>query len=359
MKCKRCRRQIEDNSLFCNWCGAKQITDGNVNVPKPKRLASGEYAGRVQVNGDREYIRAATESEYYRKARAVKLELVEVKNTPQQLTLDDVISSYIARNEAVFSVSTVRGYETNRRQLQKFTSSKVKDIDWQGLINRLSEKYAPKTIRNQWGLITAALKDKKITVPDVKLPPAVKTERKFLEPEEIKVFLNAVKGKKIELAALLALHSLRESEILAITKDSVKNGVISVRGAVVPNKSNEYVYKTNNKTVSSTRDIPVFIPRLTELWNKLEGDPEFPDPSNMRRDINRVCRNNALPEVSVHGLRHTFASLCYSLTPQIDIKTVMALGGWSSPNVPTEIYTHLSKNRYNADIKRLKRFYKK
>ena len=355
MKCKRCKRTIEDNSLFCNWCGAKQISDGNVSVPKPVRLASGEYSGRIMVDGHRERVKAATEAEYYKKAAAVKLELVDVKNNPGNAKLDKVLADYITANEPIFSPATVRGYETNRRQLKKFADDYVKNIDWQDLINRLSEEYAPKTVRNIWGLVTGAFGYAKISVPDVKLPPLVRTERSFLDPKEIITFVNAVKDKKIELTALLALHSLRESEILALTKDSVKDGVIHVRGAVVPDKNHKLVRKEENKTYSSTRDIPVFIPRLTELWEALPDEPKFPHPSNIRRDILRACSRNALPECTCHNLRHSFCSAAYYLG--WDIKTTQQVGGWSSPRVPTEIYTHLSRDRFNEDIKKMQKFY--
>ena len=352
MKCKRCKRTIEDNSLFCNWCGAKQISDGKVDVPPPKRLASGEYAGRVMVNGCRERIKAATEAEYYRKARAVKLELVEIKNAPANAKLDDVLTAFITDHETVLSPSTIRGYETNRKQILKITDDKVCNINWQDLVNKLADKYAPKTVKNQWGVITGALKYKKIPAPDVRLPAAVKTERTFLNPDEITKFLQAIKGRRIELTALLALHSLRESEILALTADSIEDGVIHVRGAVVPNKDHKFVRKDENKTVSSTRDIPVFILRLNELWT---DEVTFPHPSEIRRQLLRVCKKNALTPVTCHGLRHSFCSLAYFMG--WDIKTTQLVGGWSSPRVPTEIYTHLSKNRYNEDTKKMKTFY--
>ena len=354
MKCRRCKREITDNSLYCSWCGVKQIADGKVNVPKPKRLASGEYANRIQVDKQRVYVKARTEAEYYKKATALKMELVDIKNAPANESLDEAIKDYINSHEAIFSPATVRGYLANGRQIKKHTDGKIKDIDFQLLINQLSAEYSPKTVKNQWGVITATLKYKKIPVPDVKLPPAKKTERNFLDPDEIKRFIKAIEGKSFELAALLALHSLRVSEILALDGDSVKDGIIHVRGAVVEDRNNKYVHKDTNKTISSTRDIPVFIPRLTELWT---GDPHIPHQSSLTRDIKRVCRHNALPEVTTHGLRHSFCSLAYF--QGWDIKTTQLVGGWSSPRVPTEIYTHLSKNRYNEDIKKMAAFYQK
>ena len=357
MKCRKCKREITDNSIFCNWCGAKQIKDGNVSVPKPTRLASGEYVGRIMVGGRRERVKGNTEADYYKKARAVKEELVVLKETPSKLKLNDVIEDFISKNTPILSPSTIRAYTYYQKQLLKYIDKPVNVIDWQDLINRLAKDYKPKTVKNQWGLITGSLKAKDIPVPNVRLPAVQKTERTFLEPKEIPRLLQAVKDKPIELTVLLGLHSLRESEILAITKDSIQNGIIHVKGAVVRNKDGEYIRKEENKTVNSQRDIPVFIPRLTELWNSLECDPQWPNPSNMRRDLLRLCKNNAITPISPHGLRHTFCSLAYYLN--WDIKTTQLIGGWSSPRVPTEIYTHLSQEKQAKDIKAIKKFYKK
>lgn len=31
MFCKNCGKQIPDNTKFCNYCGAQQVTDNNMN----------------------------------------------------------------------------------------------------------------------------------------------------------------------------------------------------------------------------------------------------------------------------------------------------------------------------------------
>ena len=72
MKCKKCKRIIEDNSIYCNWCGHQQLTASNeVRVPKPTHKGNKWFA-RVTVAGERVYVDGNSEDEYYAKAQAIR-----------------------------------------------------------------------------------------------------------------------------------------------------------------------------------------------------------------------------------------------------------------------------------------------
>ena len=65
-----------------------------------------------------------------------------------------------------------------------------------------------------------------------------------------------------------------------------------------------------------------------------------------------ICEAAGLPVVGIHGLRHSFASLCYSLG--VPEKVTQQLGGWSDYRTVMTIYTLLSKrdvDKYTDDIK--------
>jgi len=84
MKCKKCKRQIQDNSIFCNWCGARQIAEANeVKVPQPHRKGNAYYS-QITVDGERVYVTAESEEEYYTKARAAKIKLIDIQKKPPQ-----------------------------------------------------------------------------------------------------------------------------------------------------------------------------------------------------------------------------------------------------------------------------------
>lgn len=182
--------------------------------------------------------------------------------------------------------------------------------------------------------------------PSVTLPQVISDPREFLEPDQIKVFLEAAQGTKYEIAALLALHSLRCSEILALTWDNIdlENSIIHVRGAVVQDENNSYVHKKENKNSTSRRDVPIMIPRLRSLIETSSRPAErivTACPLTIRTAINKICKENNLPEVGIHGLRHSFASLAYHL--RMPEKIAMQIGGWANDATMRKIYTHVSQ----------------
>ena len=65
------------------------------------------------------------------------------------------------------------------------------------------------------------------------------------------------------------------------------------------------------------------------------------EPNERFWRINEICKAHGLPEVGVHGLRHSFASLAYHL--QIPEKIAMEIGGWSDDGTMRKIYTHLAQ----------------
>ena len=67
----------------------------------------------------------------------------------------------------------------------------------------------------------------------------------------------------------------------------------------------------------------------------------FLDPHNARKYCREWLGEHEL-DVKPHWLRHTWATLL--IRDGRDIRTVMALGGWSSPDVLLEIYAHESES---------------
>jgi integrase len=220
--------------------------------------------------------------------------------------------------------------------------------DWQRIINREAITCSPKTLKNAWGFVRSVVED--VTgqfPPSVKLPAPIQPDKPFLTPDQIKVFVEAVKDTQYAVPSLLALSSLRASEIEALDWKDIPNKpqFIRVSGAVVLNEENKMVRKKSNKNTTSTRNVPVMIPELLEA---LERDRKPSGPvigmhqSSLREGIDRICKKSNLPQVGIHGLRHSFASLAYHL--QIPEKIAMEIGGWSDSTTMQKIYTHIAKS---------------
>jgi len=71
----------------------------------------------------------------------------------------------------------------------------------------------------------------------------------------------------------------------------------------------------------------------------LRQDGTPPKPDQLTRDLLTVVRRQGLPKISLHGLRHSFASVANSQgVPMFDISRTL---GHSSMTVTSNIYTHL------------------
>lgn len=358
MKCKRCRREIPDNSIFCNWCGHKQLTaSDDVRVPVPKHRGN-TWCAQLMVKGERKFITAESEEEYYAKARAAKTGMIEIKKAAPKLPLGTAIDNFIHDNDSVLSPSTINAYKSYRKtRFQNCMNSDVHQINFQSMVNEESKDVSPKTVINAWRLVTASLRHAGETVPTVNLPQRARSDRPWLDYEQIQVFLSAVKGKPYELGALLALHGLRRSELLHLTAadvDTEKN-VIHVRGASVIGDGNKLVEKQTNKNSTSARDVNIVITRLNDLVKGKEGKLVTTNPTTLYGAINGLCEKTGLPKVGVHGLRHSYISLCFHLG--WDMKTVMREGGYSNLQTVNNVYRHLATQDANADIQQMRSFF--
>lgn len=313
--------------------------------PKAKKTPSGMWRCQYTKDGKRHSVTRPTQYEAERDAK-----LLAGADIPD-LTLTEAIDRYILERQNILSPSTIAGYRVIQRN--RFQSVMDKPITarirWQQVINDEVPELSPKTIYNSWGLISSVLKSNNIPVPQVKLPQQIREEHEFFQPDEIKKFLKLIEGHENEAHFLLCLHGLRKSEMLAVTDSDIKDGYIYVRGSIVKSEANTYVSREANKNETSRRMVPIFIDRLKTLPLELTCAPD-----TIGDRFQRLCRENGLPEIGLHGLRHSFVSLCYYR--KISLMVTMKFGGYANPTICQKIYTHLADLELRESEKKLKSF---
>lgn len=363
MRCKHERAPA--NATFCPDCGARLIAQrGEVKVPVPKHKGN-IWFSQVLVGSERVYVSASTEEEYYAKARAVKLDLIERKKAEPKITLGTAIDRYLHDNANLLSPSTLNSWQSYRRtRFKKYMDMDMGAIPYQKMVNDELDYVSGKTVINAYDLVRHGIEYAGMQKPKVKLPKKSKPDPNWLDFQQIQIFIELVKGKPYELGALLALNSLRRSELLHITLGDIdlEREIINVRGASVIGAGNKLVEKTDNKTEDSTRQTHIVIPRLNYIISRLNDEDVSKNdkliktnPTTLYSSINSLCKRNGLPEVGVHGLRHSFASLAYHL--KWSELTTMREGGWKNPDIVHRIYTHLAAQDANEDIKKMQDFY--
>ncbi|NLU24114.1 MAG: site-specific integrase [Clostridiales bacterium] len=336
-----------------------------MKIPKARKLPSGSWFIQLRIDGQSVPVTAQTERECKRRAELLKAECRNGKkiDVSASMTLSRAIDQYIKNRDGILSPSTIYGYRIiQRTRFKTAMGKKMTSSGWKSLCNAEAKICSSKTLKNAYRFICSVLRENGIQPEHVNLPQVVPAERPWLDHEQILTFLDAVRGEKCEMPALLALHSLRRSEILALDINeniSTEFNRIIVKGAVVPDDNKKMVYKATNKNTSSARIVPIMIPRLSELAKeyRLAGlKITSCTPNATYTQINKACRENGLPEVGWHGLRHSFASLAYHVG--MSELEAMEIGGWADQTTMHRIYTHLAQADKTLAENKMAQFYK-
>lgn len=351
----------------------------NVKVPTARQLPSGSWTVQLRINGQSISITKPTQKAAVAEAMAIKSGIMKAKKKPKSdLTLFDAVGDYISQRENVLSPSTIAGYRViQRNRFKDLHRVKVCDIDqstWQRAVNAEAKTIvkeatdtnpavylSAKTLKNSAMMVQSVIEEYSGEKVSARMPQVVPNDLPWLTPEQIPAFLQAIHGNRYEIPALLALSSLRQSEIVAMQwKDiNLQRGTLTVHGAAVKGADGKVVQKKANKNLSSRRTVPFLIPQLRDAVEDQAGDPEdfvYPHYSNvLRLNINKVCAAAGLPKVGVHGLRRSFASLCYHLG--ISEAVTMIAGGWSDFTTMRKIYTKISEKDIQAQAAVFNRFF--
>ena len=339
-----------------------------MKVPTPQKVASG-YRIQLRLGGKSIPVLAATAKECKHQAELIKSQYLAESKLPQEkcdITLEKAVENYIEAKSGSLSPATVRGYRIAQKHrfvdLHNRTVSSITAKEWQSAISKEAKSRSPKTVKNAVSIYDSAVKFcTGFSLPKAKIPGQIRKDAVYFSSEEIKKFVKATTPTKYAVPLLLALSGLRISEIYALRWEDIPPNpkIIKVRGAAVPGEGSKLILKEQNKNLSSARDVPVFIPELSRVIERDRKESGCVSPVQqwaLRKALRKICAESKLPNVTMHGLRHSFASLCYHL--QIPEREVMLMGGWSDTKTMHNIYTHISQSDVDSYSSKISDFYR-
>ncbi|BFH16942.1 site-specific integrase [Paenibacillus melissococcoides] len=302
-------------------------------------------------------------------------------------TFEAVYKQWYATHSLTLKPPSRRAVRSKFKQqiLPHFGKLKMKDITkpyCQEVVNKIAEKiksvdnmrmyanqvfdYAIKMDIIQANPMAHAVIPRKDTEFDAEAVELAE-KRDYWEKHEIKQFLNILK-KDYPLMDYVMFHLLiytgaRKGEVLALHESDIdsKNKTLTLNKTLYQ-ENNVYTFQTP-KTASSRRSISLdevtfkllkkwitsekkrFL-ELGQKWNdkqllftRQDGTPlRLAYPNDKLKEI--IRKHNIHP-ITVHGLRHTHASLLFEAGASI--KEVQERLGHSNSKMTMDIYTHLTK----------------
>ena len=286
------------------------------------------------------------------KKEATELINEKINNSVDKIsTLKSAAQGYISAKGNVLSPSTVREYTSTTQSLPEWIAKMdITEIDnyvMQKYVNEISSDLSPKTVRDKYGFIVAAIH---LFLPDVRfhvtMPQKIHSEDYMPSLEDVKALFEYAKDSEYYVALRLASMSLRRSEILALTIDDLNGDELTINKGYVRG-NNGYVLKPTPKTEASNRTIT--IPHDLAERIREQGYIYKYTPNGIDNYLRRTLPKLGIPFFSLHKLRHFFASYSHELGYSDAI--IQAIGGWETDHVMKSVYRHaMNKDQAKKSI---------
>lgn len=356
-KNKGCAREIDADSVYCKWCGTRQVREKKTKdaAPAARQLPSGTWTCRVRVGGQDISVTRPTKAEAQAEAMAVKHGL-KAPDTPRvTMTLAEAYAAYLTSREGVLSPSTVAGYKrlarnTFQRLMPMQLSAITPELIQREISAMTKSKKSPKYIANAEGLLSSVLKQ---SMPEkqfsLHLPPKRKPNLRQPDDKEVGAIMAAFRGSAVELPVLMALWmGMRLSEILGARHEDIDGGKLHICRAVVLDENNQPAEKDSAKTYAGDRwvSVPGYIAQLIAATGRDSGPLVTFSGAAIYKRFVRTLDQAGIPRCRFHDLRHINAAVMVRLG--VDSKYAQERNGWASDRMYKQVYAYAMSDQMAA-----------
>lgn len=292
--------------------------------------------------------------------------------------------------------STIYGYKNiinnhlipsiGKIQLQKLSAKNIQDY-YNSKLNDEKKPLSSNTVRKHHALLKTALsvavkQDILLKNPaDKVIPPKhIKPKIQFYDIESMKRLFELAKGTRLECVIwILGFTGLRRSELCGLkwSKIDFENKIIHIEHTRI-NVGAEVIAKDRTKNTTSTRKISINDELVDVLRNeklrqeenkKLLGKHYIKSdyvivmengkpyrPNYLSELFTKFIEDNNLPKITLHGLRHTVASIANNAN--VSLYNISKILGHSTTSTTSKIYTHLFDETQKDSMDAIANIYK-
>lgn len=332
MVCKKCRKEIPDESVYCMWCGRKQVTAERVkrrpNEAGSVYKVSGARAKpwRAMISGGGKRVHVG-----YYATQADALKAIAAYEPPGSvvhcdMTVRDVYDAWSAVKQDTITESGWANYKAAWKRMEAIADiniASVKTADYQkildGMKKRMSRSSCEK-FRNlasqlcQWAMQNDLI-DKNYAEFLV-LPENKKTsDREYFTEDEISRLWEISENLSARIVLVMIYTGMRINELFSLRVEDVH-----LDEEIAPGRTASYVIGGEKTDAGRNRVIVLhsrILPFIREWLNERgrvylverNGSHTMIDDHNYRqRDYYPLLDSLGIPRISPHKARHTFAS---------------------------------------------------
>ena len=322
-----------------------------MNVPKPKKLKSGNWRIQIMVEGKRYSITDPDPKVCKQKAKELYAGLQFEKRVP--LTLGKAFDNYIEAKDSVLSPSTILGYKKIRKgYLKSLMNENITDLTQESIQKAINADFkrgaSSKSVRNAHGLLSAVLREYRPNfVLRTTLPQKEPREIQILTEDELKTLYQISSGTKYHLPIVLASWlGLRMSEIRGLKFSDLKDGKLHIQRAIVEGENGPAEKLTKSFAGDRYLSCPAEIQKLIEAQ---DHTTEYIVPlteAAIYKGFKRLCEKGNITSCRFHDLRHFAASEAHSLG--VPDKYAMKRMGHKTDNMLKTVYQHTMVDKEDA-----------
>ena len=364
-----------------------------------RKRSDNSWEASIRIEDRRLYVYGKNRNETRDKLTQIQIDAQNNELVDEsEVTVEEWMNTWIDCYTAKAKQSTKARYRQDIRchiipALGKTKVQELKTLTVQRFLNMCQEKkgLSEKSLKNIYLVLNKALtraqKDgliKKNPCADAEIP-AYETPQKEMRPlkdTEVPAFLMLISGHPFEQLYFIAMFTgMRESELIGLTWDCIdwEKGTIHLyrQFKAVREKEKTYSFTTLKNKQERTFTVPTSVIialkkvktkqaewkiRYGQLYCNKDNfvfTDELGQHLATRTVYNRfkaIVTQMGLPEVRLHDLRHTYATL--ALQNGVDIKTVSHNLGHSTVAFTMDKYAHVSMNMQKDSAAKMESFIK-
>jgi len=286
----------------------------------------------------------------------------------EEIRFCDLVDEYLdyAVGNKAKSTYEIDRYRINAHLLPYFGDIPVKEITIHMVDRyktmRIKDEASPSTINNELANLSHIFKmairwryAEKNPVSQVDKMKLVKNPPRFLDEKEIKILIDAAEGSHIQPIIITAVHTgMRKSELLNLYWSDID---FDQQTITVQSKDDWHTKNYKARVLKLTPVLAKVLRRHEDLQESLGYLSKYVFTYEGRRirwgvdvGFNNIKRKVGLDDITMHTLRHTFASQLVMVG--VPLRYIQELMGHQSFETTLQ-YAHLSEEHVKSQVLRL------